>query len=252
MSAAVATSSGRHRSAALVPILLATVCALTLPAPFVAQRVDSVALALRLNREAGELARQGRLDEAIERARRALALTTQIRGRRHRDVAADLFTLASFYAAKGDYFNAEPLLDEAIEIDKALFGPSHPEVAVDLIGLGKMLAAKPDVAGARAAYEAALPILFAAITDTTLEDYKLAEYMGHCAYGARSLGDLYFAGKQYDLAFQHFLQAEQLYEIVDRQRAIALLTEMAEHKRALGDYKTARIFLGRAETLSHQ
>lgn len=234
-----------------VACLLTVACSLTLVREeqrLAAQEPSTFARdsarALQLNQEAIELARQGRFDEAITKGKRALELTRKIRGSKHRDVAADLFTLANFYMGKGDYFNAELLLREAISIDEELFGQDHPEVGNDLAGLGTFYVAKGDYAAAESTYQAARRILTKSVGNP--------KYTEHAASVSYNLGSLYVRMGENDLAIVNLHNAEQLYELIDRRMAIKVLTEMAELKRQLGEHKAAEQFLQRAAYLSQR
>jgi tetratricopeptide (TPR) repeat protein len=247
------TAPFEYYSPSVALLLLLPALAVTADSvPAYGQNQDSVALAYELNQKAGVLARDGRLDEAIAAARQGLEVTMAIRGRMHRDVAADMVTLASFYQAKGDYFNAEPLFLEAIEIDSALFGPNHPEVATDHVSMAMMYLAQGDVPRAEAKLKPAVKTLLYAIGDTTAEAHRRGQYMSTGAHGAASLGKILIDRREYDAAFRYFFQAEQLFEIVDQRQAISLLGEMAQYKSALGDYRSAQAFLDRARYLQEQ
>ena len=63
----------------------------------------------RLNKQAVQLYRQGRYQEAIAPAKRALVIREKALGPDHPDVALGLNNLAGLYDDLGDYAGAEPL-----------------------------------------------------------------------------------------------------------------------------------------------
>jgi len=70
--------------------------------------------AARLNQQVDTLLQAGRVREALQHARVALALGARIRGERHPDYADSLHNLALLYEAQGDYAKAEPLCQQAL------------------------------------------------------------------------------------------------------------------------------------------
>src|SRR5260221_9432043 len=76
---------------------------------------------LQLMQQADTLGRNGRFDEAIEKAERALSVLERTLGPEHRDVGAAYNNLADLYHAKGDYAHAQTLYQRALAIvEKAL------------------------------------------------------------------------------------------------------------------------------------
>jgi tetratricopeptide (TPR) repeat protein len=60
---------------------------------------------------------------------RALAITEQVLGPGHPDVAACLNNLATLYQARGRYTEAGPLYQRALAIAEQVLGPDHPHTA---------------------------------------------------------------------------------------------------------------------------
>lgn len=104
-----------------------------------------------------------RQDEAEPLLRRALAVTEQSMGSRHRAVAVSLAvplaTLGRFYAIQHRYREAEPLFRRALAIEEKTVGPEHPGVASTLSDLGHVVSAQRRYADAEALYRRALGIL---------------------------------------------------------------------------------------------
>ena len=70
---------------------------------------QSLEEAKRLHEKVKQLYQQGRYQEAISPAKRALAIREKALGPEHRDVATSLNNLAGLYKALGDYSKAERL-----------------------------------------------------------------------------------------------------------------------------------------------
>jgi CHAT domain-containing protein/Tfp pilus assembly protein PilF len=79
--------------------------------------------------EALRLAEDGRTDQAVELANRALAIREKVLGSEHRDVAASLHTLGRLYTNKGDLTTAEVFLQRAAEATAKISGAESLEYA---------------------------------------------------------------------------------------------------------------------------
>ena len=197
--------------------------------------------ALRLNKRVGQLVREGRIVEAIPLARRSLDLSEQIHGKVHRNVSADLVTLASLYLAQEDYFNAEPLVTRAIDIDKQLFGPRHPEVAIDMASLGNIFSKKGDKQAAVRSYHEALDLMYSSP--------DAGSYLNKVAEIHSLLANTLLELNQTNEAIAQYLSAEQIYELTDHKLAVQTLIKMAEADRAHGNQPRANGWLDRARKL---
>ncbi len=91
-----------------------------------------------LNDEAASLHRQGRYDQAIVVAKKALEVAEQTEGPDHPDVATSLNNLAWMYYIQGRYAEAEPHFKRALAIREKALGPDHPDVAQSLENLAKL------------------------------------------------------------------------------------------------------------------
>ncbi|MEK6589626.1 MAG: tetratricopeptide repeat-containing protein, partial [Nitrospinota bacterium] len=89
----------------------------------------------RLNQKVIELYGQGRYEEAISYAKRALEIVEKILGREHPDVATSLNNLAELYVSTGRYAEAEPLHKRSLAISEKALGREHPDVAKGLNNL---------------------------------------------------------------------------------------------------------------------
>jgi CHAT domain-containing protein/Flp pilus assembly protein TadD len=99
---------------------------------------DELAEAKRLNERVGQLYNQGKSNEAILLAERALAIHRKLLGQEHRFVATSLNNLALLYENQGRHSEAEPLLRQALEMRKRVLGNEHPEVASSLNNLASL------------------------------------------------------------------------------------------------------------------
>ena len=103
-------------------------CALLLTGPAAAQSIEWKTL----GQEASTLYRQGKYDQAVVVAKKALEVAEREFGPEHPDVATSLNNLAGLYHAQGQYAAAEPLLKRSLAIWEKVLGPEHPDVATSL------------------------------------------------------------------------------------------------------------------------
>ena len=89
---------------------------------------------------------------------RALAVDEKTLGPKHPDVARDLNSLATLYAAAGRYLEAEQLMRRALAIDGQRFGQTHAKVAGDLFGLAELYSKMGRSADAEPLYKRAREI----------------------------------------------------------------------------------------------
>jgi tetratricopeptide (TPR) repeat protein len=83
-------------------------------------------------------------------------LRKRLLGDNHPDVATSLNNLAGLYLSQGRYEEAEPLLLQALELDKQLLGDNHPHVSSSLNGLAKLY-------NSQGKYEEAEPLFLQAL-----------------------------------------------------------------------------------------
>ena len=82
-----------------------------------------------LNQQVNELIEQGKYQEAIPIAQRALEVAKRTRGSEQPESAAALNNLGLLFETMGEYAKAEPLLQEALRIYRKVLGPEHPATA---------------------------------------------------------------------------------------------------------------------------
>ena len=114
--------------------------------------------ARRLNGEVERLYGEGKYDEAIPLAERALAMREATLGPEHMDVGESLANLAELYHQHGDYGRAVPLLQRSLGIYEKSLGPEHPFVATVVSNLAVLYADKGDYARAEPLLQRSLAI----------------------------------------------------------------------------------------------
>jgi CHAT domain-containing protein/TolA-binding protein len=111
-----------------------------------------------LNRQVEELLQTGRYAEAVEPAKRALALTESQRGSDDIETANALNRLAVAYLQQGGYALAEPNFRRALVIKERVLGPTHSEVGTALFGLAVLYVQQGRYAEAEPIYKRTLDI----------------------------------------------------------------------------------------------
>ena len=123
-----------RRLAAMVAAGL--VCVGSLVAAAHAQTADDDPAAL--DAEGMRLYQAGKYAEAIEIAKRLLAIAEKALGPNHPSVGTSLSNLALLYQAQGRHGEAEPLYKRSLTIREKALGPDHPDVGQSLDNLAKL------------------------------------------------------------------------------------------------------------------
>ena len=111
-----------------------------------------------LNQQVKQLIEQGKYQEAIPIAERALEVAKLARGSEHPETAAALNNLGLLFLTMGEYAKAEPLLQEALRIYRKVLRPEHPDTAKSLNSLGQLYDDMGEYAKAEPLYQEALRI----------------------------------------------------------------------------------------------
>jgi len=111
-----------------------------------------------LNQRILELTKQGKYQEAIPVAEKAVDIARRLRGPEHRDTATTLNNLASLYDDLGEYAKAEPLYQEALRIHQKVLGPEHLDTVINLNNLASLYDSMGEYAKAEPLYQEALRI----------------------------------------------------------------------------------------------
>lgn len=114
--------------------------------------------AAQLEEQVTQLYREGRYQEAIEPAQRAIAISERTFGPEHPNTATALNNLGLLYQASGAYATAAPLFLRALAIREKAVGPEHPDTAAALSNLAALYYTTGAYAKAEPLYERALAI----------------------------------------------------------------------------------------------
>ena len=85
-----------------------------------------------LNQRIYRLFAEGKYQEAIPPAERAVDVAKRARGPEDPETATALNNLGLLFPKIGDYAKAEPLYQESLRIRQKVLGPEHPDTAVSL------------------------------------------------------------------------------------------------------------------------
>ena len=89
-----------------------------------------------LNQQVNQLIEQGKYQEAIPIAERAVEMAKRVRGPEHSETADALNNLGFLFKKIRDYAKAEPLYREALQIRQKVLGSEHLDTATSLNNLG--------------------------------------------------------------------------------------------------------------------
>jgi tetratricopeptide (TPR) repeat protein len=89
-----------------------------------------------LNKQVDQLIEQGRYQEAIPIAQRAIEAAKRARGSEQAETATAVNNLGLLFKRIGDYAKAEPLYQEALRIRQKVLGPENSDTALSLNNLG--------------------------------------------------------------------------------------------------------------------
>jgi tetratricopeptide (TPR) repeat protein len=118
--------------------------------PIVAQRLDNLALTLRMQRK---------FSEAEPLLQRSLSMREQIFGNDDPDICQGLTNLAVLYEAQGRLGDVEPLLARSLSIRERALGSQHPVVGQSLHELAKLYKQQGRADEAKALFDRAVAIL---------------------------------------------------------------------------------------------
>jgi len=180
----------------------------------------SVALkeAEALNQQVNQLNKQGKYQEAIPIAQRALAIREKALGTEHPSVANSLMILALLYRTQGNYPAAEPLYKRALAIREKALGSENPFVAISLNNLALLYDLQGNYPAAEPLYKRALAI----------NEKVLGSESSLVATNFNNLAELYRAQGNYPAA-------EPLYERALAIREKALGTEHPDFANSLNN-----------------
>jgi tetratricopeptide (TPR) repeat protein len=118
-----------------------------------------VAAAERLHKEAQEMVRLGRYDEAETMHARVVEMLENALGAKHPDVATALSNLAGVYFRQKRFEECEKLHKRALEIRESTLGEQNPQVATSLNNLALLYKTWGKLTEVEPLYERSLRIL---------------------------------------------------------------------------------------------
>ncbi len=119
---------------------------------------ESIQAVEQLDAQIAELYRQGRYEESIPLAQRALEIAENALGTEHPRTAVALNNLALLYCETGAYAKAEPLYQRALAINEKAPGPDHSQTAISLNNLALLYHATGAYTKAEPLFERSLAI----------------------------------------------------------------------------------------------
>ena len=111
-----------------------------------------------LNQQVNQLIEQGKYQEAIPIAERAVEVAKRLRGLEHPDMATSLDNLGLLYQVMEEYAKAEPVYQEALRIRQKVLGKENSDTAQSLNNLAWLYRDMGDYAKAEPLYKEALEI----------------------------------------------------------------------------------------------
>ncbi|MGP1382593.1 MAG: tetratricopeptide repeat protein [Thainema sp.] len=165
------------------------------------QETESVQIADCLHWLAYLYKSQGRYAQAEPLYVEALAMSKQLLGEQHPDVASSLNNLAGLYRSQGRYEEAEPLYVEALAMRKQLLGEQHPDVASSLNNLAGLYRSQ-------GRYEEAEPLYVEALA---MSKQLLGEQHPDVASSLNNLAGLYRSQGRYEEAEPLYVKAVELF-----------------------------------------
>jgi tetratricopeptide (TPR) repeat protein len=200
---------------------------------------DDTAALKALNEQVAKLYQQGKYEEAVPPARKALELGEKTIGADHPETATSLNNLAMLYKTVGDYAKAEPLYLRALKIHEKSLGPEHPNTAVSLANLAALYKAMGDYPKAEPLYQRALRIA----------EKTLGPEHPYTAQSLNNLADLYYTTRGYAKAEPLFQRALRIREKAlgpEHPDTTVSLNNLAWLYNKMGDYAKAEPLYQRA------
>ena len=194
-----------------------------------------LAEAERLNQQVFQLGEQGKYNEAIALAEKALAIRQRILSNEHPDVAVSLDNLAFLYHAQGRYSEAETLYLQSLEMLKHLLGEEHPGVATSLNALALLYKDQGK-------YEKAENYNLQALE---MRKRLLGEEHPSVATSLNNLAVLYGAQGRYKEAEDYYLQAWEMRKRLlgeEHPEVATSLNNLADLYLNQGKYEKAEIY----------
>ena len=185
-----------------------------------------------LNQQVNQLIEQGKYQEAIPTAERAVEVAKRTRGSEDPETAEALNNFGLLFKKTGDYAKAEPLYQEALRIRQKVLGPEHPDTAEILNNLALLYQAMGEYAKAEPLLQEALRIW----------QKILGPEHSDTAQGLNNLAELYQEMHEYAKAeplLKEVLEIRQKVLGREHPDTAKSLNDLAELYEAMGDYAKA-------------
>src|SRR5271165_4620070 len=189
-----------------------------------------------LNQRIYKLFAEGKYQEAIPLAEKAVEIATQVLGPEDPETATSLNNLGELYSNMHQYAKAEALLQEALRIRQKVLGREHPYTAFSLNNLGILYQAMAKYAKAEPLYQEALRI----------RRKVLGREHPDTALILNNLGTLYQAMVEYPKAETILQEAVRIYQKAlgsEHQDTAMSLDNLGMLYQAMGEYGKAEPLL---------
>jgi tetratricopeptide (TPR) repeat protein len=185
-----------------------------------------------LNQRIGKLFEQGKYQEAIPLAEKAVEIARRLRDPENPEIAIVLNNLARLYEEMGEYAKAEPLYRQVLSIFQSVFGPENPDTATILNNLALLYKKMGEYAKAEPLYQQALRIRQQALGP---EHPDTATSLNNLAALYREMGEYAKA----EPLFQQALRIRQQVLGPEHPSTATSLDNLAELYREMGEYAKA-------------
>ena len=219
--------------------------ALLLGSSALAEQAPESAEVETLRADADRLYREGRIDEAIALAERALSIQESALGPDHPGVVDAINNLALLYLTADDYAAAEALFERVLEITTDTLGPQDPAIATTLNNLGMLYWEQGDRERAAQYLEKAISIWERSLGPDHL---KVAVALNNTAVLYRNAGDLERAEPLYEKALAIWEKSGN----PSHEQFADVLRNLAVIRQSFGDYEGAESYLKRALALEEK
>ena len=185
-----------------------------------------------LNQRVNQLIEQGKYQEAIPIAERAVELAKHTLGPDHPKTADALNDLGFIFQEIGNYAKAEPIYQEALRIRQKVLGPEHSDTAASLNNLASLYWAMGE-------YVKAEPLLKEALR---IRQKVFGSGHPDTAQSLNNLAELYQAMGEYAKAeplLQEALRIRQKVLGSENPGTAVSLNNLAELYRVMGEYAKA-------------
>jgi serine/threonine protein kinase/tetratricopeptide (TPR) repeat protein len=197
------------------------------------------------------LARAGKLAEAADEQRDALAIIEGIYGPKHREVGTALDNLAGMLAQLGEFEEATQAAERALKINESRAGGEHPAAAATHYNLGALAQIQGDLQTAREHYETALRIREKVLGPDHPDIAGLMNNLGS-VYGDLGMPDKAIEAYERAIDLWQRAHSENFPDLAKPLNNLGkLYREQGRHQRALDTYAKALAILEQAYGPDH-